>query len=52
MNGLQRRTPALELSGVAITATMALTIQRVTAPTTAFRLAAATASLRLDPYFM
>ena len=51
MNGLQRRTPpTIEFSGVAITTTMALTIQQVTAPTT-IRLTAAP-TIRLGPYFM
>ena len=51
MNGLQRRTtPTFELSGVAITTTMALSIQRVSASATV-RESASTA-IRLGPYFM
>ena len=51
MNGLQRRTtPTFELSGVAVTTAMALTIQQVTASTT-IRLSGA-AAIRLGPYFM
>ena len=51
MNGLQRRTsPTVELSGVAVTAALALAFQRVTAATT-IRLTSTTA-IRLGPYFM
>lgn len=51
MNGLQRRTtPAVELSGVAVTTSLALAIQRVSVAA-ALRLTATT-TFRLDPYFM